>query len=68
MSRESRKNPPRYSDLVWHHQLDGRLKAWLMRGLTRGDEQPLGLGRVPDTNWKIGAIVDLDDDTHPDLV
>jgi FG-GAP-like repeat len=57
-----------WSDLVWQHQGDGRLKVWIMYGLTRIEEHPLGPGQVADTHWKIGAVVDLDSDNHPDLV
>ncbi|HXG70654.1 MAG TPA: FG-GAP-like repeat-containing protein [Gemmatimonadaceae bacterium] len=60
-------NGDRQRDLVWQHST-GWLSVWLMNGVTllRGlDLQP---NRVPDTNWRVAAVADMDNDGKPDLV
>jgi hypothetical protein len=55
-------------DLVWQHQADGRIAVWYMNGLSLVAGVATNPARVPDTNWKIRAVGDLNGDGHPDLV
>jgi hypothetical protein len=56
------------SDLVWHHQLDGRMSVWQMNGLTLVSGTLLTPDRVSDTNWKIVGVWDPNGDGNPDLL
>jgi len=55
-------------DLVWHHQTDGRIAIWLMNGTTLMSGTLATPAQVPDTDWKIRAVTDLNTDGHPDLI
>ena len=55
-------------DLVWRHETDGRVAIWLMNGTTLMSGTLTTPAQVPDTNWKIRAVTDLNTDGHPDLV
>jgi hypothetical protein len=55
-------------DLVWHHAVTGHVAVWFMRGrqMLRGDMiSPAG---VPDTNWQLRGVGDLNGDSSPDLI
>ena len=39
-----------------------------MNGLTMSEFGLLSPEQVPDTNWKIRAVGDVNDDYHPDLI
>ncbi|MBA2303532.1 MAG: VCBS repeat-containing protein [Acidobacteria bacterium] len=56
---------PRF-DLLWHHQGDGSIAAWVMNGTTLVSGTLVA--RVADTNWKIAGTGDLDGDGYSDLV
>ena len=56
------------TDLVWHHQTTGQIGAWLMNGSAMVQGQFFSPESMPDTNWKVGAIADLNGDRHPDVV
>jgi hypothetical protein len=55
-------------DLIWHHQGDGRLAAWLMNGSRQIEGRLLSPEAVPDTGWQVRAVTDFDNDGHPDLI
>lgn len=57
-----------YADLYWQHQTSGQLSVWYMREnrLLSGDL--LSPSAVPDTNWKVRSVADMDRDGHPDLI
>jgi hypothetical protein len=55
-------------DLVWHHQGDGRIAVWFMNGTSLLAGTLTSPGQVPDLNWKIRGVGDLDGDGHPDLL
>ena len=57
-----------YNDLYWQHQTTGALAIWLMRdgAVISGDS--ISPATVADTDWKVRTIVDLDRDSHPDLI
>ncbi|HXG70650.1 MAG TPA: S8 family serine peptidase [Gemmatimonadaceae bacterium] len=56
------------ADLIWQHQLDGRLAVWLMDGLTVREGTLLNPAQVTDTNWHIVATADFDRDGRRDLL
>jgi hypothetical protein len=57
-----------YADLYWQHQTSGALSVWYMREnrLLSGDL--LSPSAVPDTDWKVRSVADMDRDGHPDLI
>ena len=56
-----------YRDLVWQHA-DGRLAAWLMRGYSLMSGESLTPSVVPDTNWKVRGVGDINGDGNVDLI
>jgi glucose/arabinose dehydrogenase len=57
-----------HADLVWQHQTNGLMSAWLMNGLSMTSGPLLSPGQVPDTNWKIRALLDMNSDGRLDLI
>ena len=55
-------------DLVWQNDQTGVLSAWLFDGTTFLEGLLLTPYQVPDTNWRIRGVGDLNGDGHPDLV
>jgi hypothetical protein len=55
-------------DLIWQHTGEGWLVVWLMDGLRLRQAVPLTPNRVPDTQWRIVAARDFNDDGHLDLL
>ena len=55
-------------DLVWHHQGDGRIAIWFMNGTSQIGGTLTNPGQVPDVNWKIRGVGDLNGDQRPDLL
>jgi hypothetical protein len=56
------------ADLVWHHQVDGRMSVWNMNGVSMISGTLLTPDRVSDTNWKIVGVWDPNGDGQPDLL
>lgn len=56
------------TDLVWHHQVDGRISIWHMNGIVLQAGTLLTPDRVADTNWKIAGVWDPNGDGNPDLL
>jgi hypothetical protein len=54
-------------DLVWQNIADGRVAAWLMNGLTQQTGALLSIPSVPDLDWRIRSIGDLNGDGRADL-
>ncbi len=54
-------------DLVWQNIADGRVSVWLMNGLTQRAGTLLSIPQVPDTNWRIRSVGDLNGDGRADL-
>jgi hypothetical protein len=55
-----------HPDLLWQHELDGRLAVWTMNGITQlGGEV---VAQVTDPSWRIAGTGDLDADGQHDLV
>jgi VCBS repeat protein len=55
-------------DLVWQNQTTGQIGLWFMDGITLLSVSLLNPPQVTDTNWKIVATGDFDNDSQPDLV
>jgi hypothetical protein len=55
-------------DLVFQHQRDGRLAAWLMNDTVLRESRPLSPPQVADVSWKVRASADMDGDGWPDLI
>src|SRR5262249_1155467 len=56
------------TDLLWWQQTTGILYAWFMNGNARSSGAYLSPSQVPDTNWKVEGIADLNGDGKPDLL
>ena len=59
-------NADGHLDLLWQHEIDGRLAVWTMNGITQLTGEVLA--QVSDTSWKVAGTGDLDADGHHDLV
>jgi hypothetical protein len=57
-----------WPDLVWQHEGDGRVAVWLMQGTSLRDGRLIEMPVVPDQNWRIVAIADMNGDATSDLV
>ncbi len=57
-----------YTDLVWHHDTEGWVSVWLLAGDTLLAGRMLTPDRVADTNWRVQAVGDLNQDGKPDLI
>ncbi len=57
-----------HADLLWQHETQGWIAAWLMNGTSQMSGQSLGPGQVADTNWKLRANGDFNGDGRPDLI
>ncbi|MBA2305195.1 MAG: VCBS repeat-containing protein [Acidobacteria bacterium] len=55
-------------DLFWHHLGTGDIAVWFMRGQTLLSGDRLSPARVPDTNWRLRGIGDMDGNGSPDLL
>ena len=58
-------------DLVWQEQTQGWVGVWLMNGRTLISSttlSPSNFERVADTNWKIAAVVDINNDGKADIL
>ena len=53
-------------DFVWRHYGDGNIAAWYMRD-TRVLNTVWMAPRVPDVNWRIVGVADVNGDSNPDL-
>ena len=56
------------ADIVWQNQVNGLLSVWYMNGSTMIGGEALTPGQVPDSNWKIRAVGDVNQDGRPDLI
>jgi hypothetical protein len=60
-------NGDRRLDLIWHHAARGDVAVWYMANKVLLDGVQVNES-VPDTNWHIVAISDLDRDGAPDFI
>ena len=61
-------NEDGWPDLIWQHEVDGRVAVWLMQGSVLRDGRVLEMPVVPDRDWRIVAIADMNGDATMDLV
>jgi hypothetical protein len=57
-----------WTDLLWHHIGTGQLSVWFMAGATMLSGELLSPGAVPDTDWRVRGVADLDRNGYPDLL
>ena len=55
-------------DIVWQHDTEGWIAVWTMDGLQLVSSDLTMPNRVSDTNWKIVAVADLNNDGHTDFL
>jgi hypothetical protein len=56
------------ADLVWRHQTEGWLAVWYLAGCEVLNTQYLSINRVPNTDWQIRGVGDVDGDGKADLI
>jgi subtilisin family serine protease len=56
------------ADLIWQHRSGGWLAAWLMSGQQVLSTTFLSIGQIPDRDWRIAGVGDVDADGYADLV
>jgi len=56
------------TDILWQNAADGRLSFWRMVGTVMREGAPISPSQVADTDWKIRAMSDFNQDGDPDLV
>jgi FG-GAP repeat. len=56
------------ADLIWQHRTDGRLATWLMNGEQVLSTTFLSIGQIPDLEWQIAGVGDVDADGYADLL
>jgi len=57
-----------HTDLLWHHDTRGYLTVWFMAGDTLLAGQNLTPDQVGDTEWRVAAVADFNQDGSPDIV
>jgi hypothetical protein len=55
-------------DFIWHSQVTGQVRYWLMNGLTLQSYGALNNDLPNDPSWKIVGVFDLDGDGQTDLI
>lgn len=55
-------------DILWRHQTTGALQAWLMNGALVSQEAGTNPPSLPDLNWQLSGIADLNRDGKVDLL
>ena len=57
-----------HNDILWHHQADGWLYVWFMKGLTATDGSYLTPMAFTDTRWQIRGVADFNGDGKSDIL
>jgi hypothetical protein len=60
--------PDQKPDIFWHNRATGQLMTWHLNGTTVIDSRPVSIDGIPDTNWTVAGVGDLNGDTHQDIV
>lgn len=61
-------NGDRRPDLLFRHETQGALAVWFMSGSRMYDNAWLVPSSVPDTQWKIVAVTDMNGDGRADII
>jgi hypothetical protein len=56
------------ADIVWQNHATGDLILWFMNGISLARWEYMSPSKLPDTNWRIVAVGDADNNGSPDLV
>jgi glucose/arabinose dehydrogenase len=56
------------NDLLWQHARTGLMTVWLMNGTTFVGQGLISPNIVPDTNWEIKVVLDVDGNGTPDFI
>ncbi len=56
------------ADLIWQHQTQGWVAAWFLNGTHVVNTIFLSINQVPDLNWQIKGVDDIDGDGKADLI
>jgi glucose/arabinose dehydrogenase len=57
-----------HSDLLWQHDVTGALVVWLMNRASLIEARFIETGGVTDSDWRVVAAGDFDNDGGPDLL
>lgn len=56
------------TDILWSHQLTGKLQVWLMNGVQQTSSTFTTPDGVANTNWQVSGTPDLNHDGKPDIL
>jgi hypothetical protein len=57
-----------FSDILWRHDTDGWLAVWFLQYNAVVSTRYLSINRMPDPNWHIKGLGDVDGDNCADIV
>ena len=55
-------------EIIFQHQTQGWLASWTIHGTTVADARSLSVSQMPDLNWQIHGVGDVDGDGRADLI
>jgi hypothetical protein len=56
------------ADIVWQHQTQGWIAVWILHGTYVFNTQFMSINQVPDLNWQIKGVDDINGDGRADLI
>ena len=60
--------PPLPADIIWQETTQGHIAVWQMDGRVMFDSVQTSPDRVADTQWRIAASCDFNQDSRPDIL